>query len=225
MIGDNMKKPGLHPLAYQTDAQPVVSTFPPIRIDTNPETFRRLIVLVPADTDTSAATRQIWKLADATGMSVQFLSLYKEAVEEPALRRRLITMASLLQDGGIFSRVNVEHGTNWLEAVKAYYQTNDVIVCFEEQHTGLLHRPLGQVLESNFKSTVYIISGLAPKKFKPNRLLQIGAWLGSITIILGFGLLQAKIVQLPEGGLQSVLLVLSIVPEFWLIWIWNSLFG
>jgi hypothetical protein len=46
-----------------------------------------------------------------------------------------------------------------------------------------------------------------------------------MAIIIGFGVLQARVVQLPEGWLQSVLLILSIIPEFWLIWVWNSLFG
>jgi hypothetical protein len=72
---------------------------------------------------------------------------------------------------------------------------------------------------------VYIISGITPQKPKPNRFLHISAWLGSIAIIISFGVLQAKVVQLPEGWLQSVLLILSIVPEFWLIWVWNSLFN
>jgi hypothetical protein len=207
------------------DTQPVVSTFPPIPIDTIPGTVRHLIVLVPADTDTSAATQQIWKLADATGRNVQLLSLCNEAAEEPALRRRLITMASLLQDGGTCAQANVAHGTNWVEAAKAHYQTGDIIVCFEEQHTGLLHRPLGQVLESNLKATVYILSTLTPQQPTSNLFSQVGTLLGFVAIIISFTLLQVNIVQYPEGWLQNILLIFSSIAEFWMIWVWHSRFG
>jgi hypothetical protein len=186
---------------------------------------RRLIVLIPTDIDYSAATRTIWELANATSMHVQLLGLCKDTTEEPRFRRELITMVSLLQGGKISAEAKVNIGTNWLDIVKTNYRANDMIVCFAGQRTGILRRPLSQILESNFKATVYILSERTPQKPQSNRLLQISAWLGSIGLIIGFGILQAKVVQLPEGWLQSSLLILSIIPEFWLIWAWNSLLG
>jgi hypothetical protein len=185
----------------------------------------RLIVLVPANINSSAATRRIWKLAHATGMHVQLLGLCKDTTEEPGCRRELITMASLLQDGQLSVETKVDIGTNWMDIVKSNYEAGDMIVCFAEQSTGLLRRPLSQVLESDFKATVYILSGLTQQKPKSNRPSQISTWLGFIGIIIGFGILQAKIIQLPEGWLQNVLLILSLIPEFWLIYVWNSRFG
>ncbi|HUE99115.1 MAG TPA: hypothetical protein VMN99_07655 [Anaerolineales bacterium] len=184
-----------------------------------------LIVLVPTGADHSTATRQIWKLANTTGMNVQLLGVCKDPAEEPSLHRELVTMASLLQDARIRTAAKVDIGTNWVEAVKTIYNAGDLIVCFAEQCTGLLHRPLSQVLESNLKATVYILSGLTPRKSKSNNLTEISTWLGFIGIIIGFAILQTKVVQLPEGWLQSVLLILSIIPEFGLIWVWNGLFN
>ena len=206
------------------------------KLDINPTTLtytvhpgvdatHALLVLVPTTIDYSAATRRIWELANATGMNVQLLGLCKDAAEESGLRRELITMASLLQDGKIAAEVKIDIGTNWLDVVKYNAKANDMLVCFAEQRTGLLRRPLSQILQSNLKATVYIISGLTPQKTKPNRLLQISAWLGSSAIILSFGALQANLVRLPEGWLQSTWLILSIIPEFLLLWFWNGLFG
>lgn len=209
-----MSKLDLHPTPLSYSIQP----------DMDPACVGRLIVLIPAGTDYSAVTRRIWELANTTSMNVQLLGLCEDAAEESGLRRQLVTLASLLQDGKIAAKANVEIGTNWLEVVKTHYKTDDVLVCFAEQRTGLLRRPLSQILESNFRATVYIISGLTSYTSKPNRLLQISAWLGSIVIIIGFGVLQANVIQFPAGWLQSILLILSIVPEFWLIWFWNSLF-
>lgn len=226
VIRGDMNKPNLPPpRAYQTDHESVVSTFPPVPVNTTLETARRLIVLLPADIDYSAATRQIWELTNATGMHVQLLGLCEDRVQEPALRRTLVGMASLLQDSRICAEAKVDIGTNWMAVVKSNYRPGDAIVCFAEQRTGLLHRPLSQVLESNFKATVYILSSPVPQKVKSNALSQISAWLGFIVIIIGFGVLQANIVQLPKGWLQGVLLTLSLLPEFLLIWVWNGRFG
>jgi len=80
-------------------------------------------------------------------------------------------------------------------------------------------------LESNFKATMYILSSFTPQKPKSNMLSQVSAWLGFIGIIAGFGILQTNVVGLPEGPFQNGLLLLSIVPEFWLIWVWGGWFG
>jgi hypothetical protein len=185
----------------------------------------RLIVLVSTNIDYTAATRRIWELTKATGMQVQFLGLCKDAAEESSLRRDLVPMVSLLRDVKVATEARVEIGMNWLDAVKTNYETGDMIVCFAEQRAGLWRRPLGQILESNFKATVYILSDPMPQTIKPDRLSQIVAWLGCIGIVIGFGILQSMVVQLPEGWIQSTLLILSIIPEFLLIWVWNGLFG
>lgn len=185
----------------------------------------QLIVLIPSGIDYNVATRRIWELASVAGMSVQLLGLCQDAADEPALRRGLVTMASLLQDSQICADMKVEIGTNWMDVVTAHYAAGAVIACFAEQRTGTFGRPLSQVLESTFQATIYVFSDLTLKKSIPNALSQVIAWLGFIGIIIGFGILQANIVQLAKGWLQNILLTLSILPEFWLIWVWNGRFG
>ena len=196
-----------------------------LNVDVEIASAERLIVLVSSEIDSSAATHRIWKLANATNRHVQLLALCKDSTEEPGLRRKLVTMTSLLQDARISVEAEVVSGTSWVMAVKNHYETGDMIVCFAEQRTGLLQRPLSQIMESNLRATLYVISGLTPSKSKSTVFSQVGSWLGFIGIIIGFGILQTKVVQLPESSLQSILLILSIIPEFWLIWVWNSVFG
>ena len=191
--------------------------------DVDLESVRCLLVLIPADIDHSAATRRIWQLANSVRSNVLLFGLCTDPADEPRLRRELITMASLLHDGRIAVETKVEIGTNWLSTVKTLSKADDMIVCFAEQRTGLLRRPVSQILESNLNTTVYILSGLIPEKTKPNKLFQISAWLGSLVIIMAFTLLQSQVVQLQDGWVQSVLLILSLIPEFWLIWVWNGL--
>lgn len=210
-----------------------------IKLDTNPtsltypidsheglETIHRLIVLVPTDWDSRAVTRRLWELARTLGAHIQFLGLCKDAEQEPGLRRGLVTIASLLQDDGVCVDVKVEFGTDWVEAVKRIYQPGDMIVCFAEQRAGLLHRPLSQILRSNLKAMVYILSGSYPQtRTGPNWLSQILAWTGPLAILVLAFLLQVRITSLPQDWAQTSLLILSVIGEVWLIWFWNSLFG
>jgi energy-converting hydrogenase Eha subunit C len=146
--------------------------------------------------------------------------------EEPKLRRALVTISALIQDGWISAEAKTEVGNNWLKVVKSNWRDEDVIVCFAEQRTGLMQRPLGQILESKLNATVYLLSG--PEQFNRhniNWLVQLTAWAGFIAIIAGLFVLQVNIDRSLTGGVQTVMLVITVLFEFWLIWVWNNLFS
>lgn len=193
--------------------------------DVDVESVHRLIVLIPADTDNSAAMRRIWELANATGMQVQLLGLCKDTTEEPGLRRELVTMASLLQGGKVSAELKIESGTIWVEAVKRNYQAGDMVVCFAEQRAGLLQRPLSQILQADLDVPVYILSGLSPQSDPRSKwLTKTAPWMGSIAIIVVFFILQTRINLRTSDWAQTTLMLLSTAVEVWAIWIWNSLF-
>jgi hypothetical protein len=185
----------------------------------------RLIVLVPGiRSEYISAVGRIWELANAQQASVLLLSLYKDTKQELSLRRDLVTMCAMLQDGRVPVEVSIELGTNWVDFVKQNYQTGDLIVCFAEQRAGLLNKPLSQILQSNLSVPVYILSDMHLPKPKSNLLSQAMAWSGFLGVLIGFFVLQINIVQISKGGLQSILLFLSIIPEFWFFWVLNSWF-
>lgn len=188
---------------------------------------QRLLVLIPADVDYSAITRQIWELAKATtSTGIQLLSLCKDIIEEPSLRRGLATMCALIQEGGVPAEAKVEIGADWVDMIKRNYQKGELVVCFAEQRAGLLQRPLSQILQSNLNIRVYILSGAgAQSKPRTNWFSQIMVWTGSVGIIVGSFLLQARITLLPQDWAQTTLLIFSVVGEIWLIWVWNNLFS
>jgi hypothetical protein len=190
----------------------------------DPKQPARLIVLIPADADYSTVTRRIWRLANETSSDVQLLGLSKDATQELALRRDLATMAALIRDTRVFVDAKVEIGNNWLKAVKHNYQEGDMIVCLAEQSIGIRQKPLSQLLESSFKAPVYILSDLRSPKMQSNAFSQVIAWSGFIGIIAGSFVVQARIIQLPDDWFRTVLSVLSLIPELWLLWVWNSLF-
>jgi hypothetical protein len=193
--------------------------------DSGHDPDRRLIVLIPAASDYTAATRRVWELANSLGARVELLGLCQDEEQEQGLRRQLVTMASLLQDGRVITEFKVEFGTNWVRAVKRNYQSGTIVVCFAEQCTGLLHRPLSQILQSNLNVPLYILSGLHPQNLPQlNWLSQIMAWSGLLGIISGSFLLQVRITSLPPDWAQTTLMILSVIGEIWFIWGWNNLF-
>jgi hypothetical protein len=186
----------------------------------------RLIVLIPTEADYALATKRIWKLAMETGMPIQFIGLCQDWSQEPSIRRTLITMAALIRDGRVCAEAKIEIGTDWVEVAKHNVQPGDMIVCFAEQHTGLFQRPLSQILQSNMKAPMYILSGLIPQNSsRSSWFSQVTVWLGSIGIIAGSALLQIRITSLSQDWAQTTLLILSVIGEAWLIWGWNSLFS
>lgn len=222
-----MSKLDLHPplLDYPSDVQSEALAPQLASFRAGPEAVRRLIVLVPTDSDYITATHRIWKLANHLHACVQFLGLCRDAAEEPGLRRQLITMSALVGDARVCTTLKVEIGTNWVQIVKRNYQVGDMIVCFAEQHTGLLHKPLSQILQANINAPVYILSGLPPQNLSHSHgLSQIMAWVGSIGIVVVFFLLQVRLTSLPQDWLQTMLLILSVLGEVCLIAGWNSLF-
>lgn len=213
-------KPRTAPFARATTSVPESAT----PFHTNPVSTGRLIVLIPSGTNYSALTQRIWQLATATGKPILFLSLCREAAEEPSLRRQLITTSALVADSRVSTEAKVELGTNWVDVVKINYHAGDVIVCFAEQRTGLFHRPLSQILQSNLKAPIYILSGLSTQNLtQSNGPSQILAWSGSAGIIIGSFLLQIQITSYLQGWVQTVLILLSVIAEVWLVWVWNGL--
>lgn len=190
------------------------------------QSIRRLIVLVPADADYTAATRRVWEIASTLGCDILLLSLCTDEAQESSLRRQLITMAAMVQDGRVCTEIRVEFGSKWMNAVKSSLQDGDMIVCFAEQRTGLLRKPMAQILHEGLDAPVYVLSGFFENDWpRPSWLLSLCAWTGFIAIIAGSFLLQTRITLLPEDWTQAVLLILSVIGEIWLIWGWNNLLG
>ncbi len=188
---------------------------------------RRLIVLVPeSEADPALTARKIWELANALESRVQFIGLSKDAAHEPGMRRQLVTLSAMVGGKNISVESKIEFGNNWLSVVKSEWREGDMIVCFAEQRSGLAHRPLSQILESNLNATVYVLAGLhqQEERLRSNWIFNAMAWAGSIGIILGFFWLQSKLIQSPKDWVYTALLYLSLFAEVGSISAWNSLF-
>jgi hypothetical protein len=217
-----MNKLSIRPPSQTYPSKDLKLDIPYQQLDT--ERFSQLIILVSASADCAAVTRRICKLATETNSCIHLLGLYRDEEEELALRRELAMASALIRDARVYVEVTVERGTDWVRAVRPLYQTGDMLVCLTDQSTGIRRKPLSQILESNFNTTIYILSETPMQKQKSKFLSQVIAWSGLIGIVGGFFILQVDITRMPRDGFQTLLLILLLVPEIWLVQFWNSLF-
>ena len=203
---------------------PIFTLFPAPQSALEPA--RRLIILVPGlEADLTEVTRRVWELADATGAHIKFLGLCNDVMQEPSLRRTLVTMSAMVNYDNVSAETEVIVGRDWLGAVKSRCHPGNMLVCMEEQRTGLLRGPLSRILQSDLDVPLYILSGLYPQKdAHPNWPTRAAAWIGFLAILIGFFILQASITRLAEDW-NIVLLLLTIPVEYWMILAWNNLFG
>lgn len=180
---------------------------------------RRLVVLVPRlDINLPAFAHRVWELANATGSHILLLGQFDEAQQESQLRRDLATLSAMLADEKITVESKISFGKDWSHLVKTNLQKADMLVHLAE------HRI--KFSQSEIDAQIYILSGLVPKKdSSSNWFSQLTSILGSLAIIIGFFMLQVRIIDLTKSWLQTLLLFISVPVGLWAIWAWNSLFG
>jgi hypothetical protein len=188
---------------------------------------RRLVVIVPpGEVDATTLTQRVWEMAKGTGAEVRLLGLYEEATQQPGLRRRLATMSAMINSGQVRSEAETLAGRDWVEAVRSRLRPDDMLVCCSSPQGGAMQKPLRQILESDLDAPMTILTGCTPEEEAPARWgAQILGWTGSIGILVGFFWLQVSLGQVPRDFGYTLLLLLTLPVEVWLIWIWNSLFS
>jgi hypothetical protein len=191
----------------------------------NPVPIQRLVVLFPdSEADLSFIASRAWEIAGASGARVKFLGLYEEDAREPGMRRQLATLSALVNDGSVTAEAEVVRGRDWVTAVRARWQPGDMLVCLGGGHTVSLQKPLSQILASGLNFPLMILSGFSlPADEKPAWHARFAVWAGLIAIVTGFCLLQVRIEQTGDEW-STVLMLGSLAAEYFLIWLWNSLF-
>jgi hypothetical protein len=191
----------------------------------------RLVVLVPnVDLDEAALARYIWRLAAPRQLAVLYLGWTAGPETEAQLRRRLANLAALTRDEGVGVSARPATGEGWLPALRGVWRPGDLIVAHSELHVrlgGLIARPLGAALLAALEAPVYVLTGFVPPDQRPAlhwgaRLVNSGLF---AAIIMLFFALQAALLRLPGRPVASLLVGLSVMIEFALLWGWNRLTG
>lgn len=200
------------------DTKQKLSDLPPASFfDLKP--VRHLIVLIPPfDINLSAFAHRVWELANATGSHILLLGQFDEAQKESKIRRDITTLSAMLKNESISVESKISFGKDWIQLIKNNFHKGDLLVRLAEHKISSL--------ESQIDLQTYILSGfVAQKDSNSNWFSQLASILGSLAIIIGFFMLQVRIIDLTKDGIRTVFLLISLPIGLGLLWAWNSLFG
>lgn len=185
----------------------------------------RLVVLVPdTDLDEAQLAHHIWALASPVYLDVLFLSLFRSPEAELRARRRLAVLAAITRDDRIRVEARVCPASSWEKAIRGVWQPGDLVVCHAEQWVMAWGRPrpLSDVLLTALNAPICVLSGfyLETPAMPLDFWTRMIHWAVPVSIVVGFLWLQVQIQRLPENGLQTLLLSLSVLAEYGLIALW-----
>ncbi|MBX3038385.1 MAG: hypothetical protein KF758_15840 [Anaerolineales bacterium] len=200
------------------DTKQIISDLPPASFsDLKPA--RRFVVLIPPfDINLSAFAHRVWELANATGSHILLLGQFDEAQKESKLRRDVTTLSAILKNESILVESNISFGRDWIHLIRNHLHKGDMLVRVAEHKINSL--------ESQIDLQIYILSDLVSQKDANSNLLsQLTSIAGSLAIIVGFFMLQVRIIDLTKDGIRTLFLLISLPIGFGFLWAWNSLFG
>jgi len=181
-------------------------------------TIDRLVVPVPSsDLDEAAFGQLVWKLSTGADVGVLLLAKVREPQEELMIRRRLTTLAALMQRRLRLVETTIVYESTWIRAVPQVRRPGDVVVCpAEELPAGRMgRRTLADRVVVELEMPAYLLDGfrLDLDPHPPFRLAQVLAWAAPLSLLALFGGVQIQIVVQTQGWLQTLLLVTTVGLE------------
>ncbi len=185
----------------------------------------RLVVLVPdCDIDETELASRIWKMASSHRLGVLFLGLSRTISEEASLRRRLINLSALTRDPSITVETRLEFGKDWLVVLRSFLGIEDVLIFLTGHNLNGRGKPSMETL-SVLGVPVWPMEGLYDLRTTSSfsRSSEVAFWAVSLMIIIGFSVIQTKILRLQGDWSLDVLLSLTLLVEIGLIYAWHHL--
>jgi hypothetical protein len=192
------------------------------------EKKRRLIVLLPGNMayDFELAHMIHW-MAFQRNRDVVYLTKEDENDGSLALSRDMATMNAVT--AGNCLRVQwIQAGpTDWLARLQEIYQSDDEIICSEDQ--TLDHDLFGKVKfyhleKESTTADVHPVFGFYPthEVKREKRIPEFLVLIGFLVIIALFTWLQIQVDGVLQGTLSTVIVLILLCVEFGAIWMWNK---
>ena len=200
----------------------------PLLEQDNPFFPLRLIILVPTrNLDTLKLAGLISYVVRQHKSNLLFLSVVEDSNEESYANEYMADLIELTSRLPVQVERKIVYSENWITVVKGIWQVGDVVICPTEQSIAVNGKciPLGITLSQESEIPVLMFTGYYHElPLHPRTLVAEIKW-WSIALMIGAlsTCLQVWILQSIKGWSNPVLLCLSIVMEFSLIWIWNRI--
>lgn len=190
---------------------------------------RRLVVIVPrGNIAENTLARRIWQLASTSGLGVLYVAIAPDNEQVPYYHRRLADLTMMTSNDRLHAYTHISYENDWVTVVRQILQPGDVLVCMANHMVfkNFVQRiKLGEELVKIGKAPVYMLGGMkiGPTPEWEFAYKEVAAWVASLLLIIAFFGLQAGIDHSISGQLSKILIVMTIVAEFLLIFKINDL--
>lgn len=195
------------------------------------ENINRIVVLLPnEDVNEVKISRAIRSMALQESANVLLVSLARNSEAELPARRRLATILSLVRSPQITVTAQIPVGRSWIIAIEKVAKAGDRIVCPAEVDvpTGFNRSDrLPAVLSRELDLPVITLTGFYPEKTNSwiPILKRALFWIVTLTIFIGFFKLEIDVDLLAKGWMSQFILVVLILLEAGVIYMWSSILG
>lgn len=183
---------------------------------------RRLIVILPdGDIDMVSLPRRIWNLAAPDRRQVLLMIRPCREENEYDARLNLITLAAVIRDPHVVVQTQLVLGQSIEQAARQCVQPDDVFVCFEghQVHRFFQKHRLAEVLAQKTQHPIYTLKGTVSEKVTPlsAHLIDLLFLLLCMLSLIAFFALEVWIDQNSAGAIQTILQILAVMAEIWVI--------
>ena len=191
---------------------------------------QRLVVLLPnRDVDEVKLAWAIRQQASPAKLDVLLVTIAHNVEDELAARRRLATIASLVNEYQYDVEFLLAWDRSWIHTASQITRPGDLFACPPDVTltTGFRkHEPLHSVIANRLHVPVQPINCIFSEPPRSSRLLmRMLYWIVIVAILVGFFFLESDATQAASGWIGQTMVALLMVCELGVLYFWSSFTG
>ncbi len=191
--------------------------------------LRRILVLLPdGRIDQERLVSRVQHLVEYTDLEVLYIGLRLGPDEDWRGFRQLAELLTASVKAGLRVQTRLLAKGEWLPILRGIVEPGDLILCHAEQSARQSKDPYGTLgwwVASSLNVPVYVLSGMYTQSlpYPVSSALRLAFRIAPILIVAGFFWIQVQIDKLVTGLTHTLVLSLSVLIEFGLVFLWSYL--
>lgn len=192
--------------------------------------FKRFLILLPNENFSAPDLFLALSRYTAPGISLLFVTRVTDPEIEPSVRRQVLILENMAHSSRLQSQSYCISEGSWSHVIQEMWRVGDLVICLEDHKVPSLligSTSIGRKIAAQLNVPVLIHRGIhtwEPAPFQKT-IRDIMASVSFLVAILMFTLLEIKIDQALDGWAGRIVLILTVLVEFFFIWKINEFFG
>ncbi len=198
-------------------------------VDEQVTSIQRILVLIPGGRiDPEPLVARVQRLVGCTDLEVLYVGIRLSPDQDWRASRQLAGLLIASVKAGLRVQTRLVANGEWLPILRGIVQPGDLILCHAEQSARQSKDPYGTLgwwVASSLNVPVYVLSGMYMQAlpYALSSALRLAFRIAPILIVGGFFWIQIQIDKLVTGLAHTLVLSLSVLIEFGLVFFWSYL--